>query len=184
MRELTNNFNQIIQSRMKTDKEVNDDVKQMSDKERMDYMLSDGERWKGPEYLIEYNDTKLNRNATKSIIRKRAKAQLVGRQKWREPIGIKNSKWYIPKTSTYLVSQSDQTGLKVYEPTTGKKVFEQVLSQKIGDPYLVSMISEQLMSNKNNNKGGKKSKKNKKSTRNHKYKHNHNKTFKRGYEPP
>jgi hypothetical protein len=90
---------------------------------------------------------KLNRNATRSIIRKRAKAQLVGRQKWREPIGINNSKWYIPKTSEYVVSQSGETGLKVYEPTAHKKVFEQILTQKLGDPYLVDTMSQSLMKN-------------------------------------
>lgn len=149
MREITQeNFNQVIPSRLKTDKEIRDDITQMSNKEHIDYMLSDGERWKGPEYLIEYNDTKLNRNATRSIIRKREKAQLVGRQSWRKPIGIQNSKWYIPRTSSYVVSQSTDSGLKVYEPTASQMIFEQVLKQKVGDPYLVESMSKSLMKNK------------------------------------
>jgi hypothetical protein len=149
MLEITNeNFNQVIPSRLKTDKELKDDINQMSKQEHNEYMESDGERWKGPEYLIEYNDTKLNRNATRSIIRKRERAQLVGRQKWREPIGINNSKWYIPRTSSYVVSQSSDSGLKVFEPTASKQLFEQVLKQKVGDPFFVESISQSLMKNK------------------------------------
>ena len=150
-------FDKIKQSRLKTNKEINDDINKMSQKEHLDYMLSDGERWKGPEYLIEYNEDniynfpKLNKDGTRSIIKKKAKAQLVGRQSWRKPLSMTNSKWYIPKTSSYVVSQSADKGLKVYEPTASKMIFEQVLKQKVGDPYLVESMSKSFM----NNEGGK-----------------------------
>lgn len=125
-------FSEVIIATPKTSEEAWQDFKKMSDKEQIDFMLSDKKRYDGPEYLLEYDNGK------------KARGQLVGRN-IRGQIGPKNSKWFIPKTSEYIRFGSRTNSIKIYKPTAKKLMYEQVLRQKIGDPYLASVMKTKHM---------------------------------------
>ena len=139
MREI--DFSKVITATPKTRDEISEDISKMSNKEYVDFLVSDQKRYKGPKYLLEYD------NGKKTI------GQLIGPTMRVGKLGVKNSKWFLPKTSEYVSFGARDRSLKVYKPTAKKLIYEQVLRQKIGDPYLASVMKTKHMVHKG--KGGK-----------------------------